>query len=85
MDASYKSDMREMNELNFARFDAKQEQRLAALDAKFEQRLTTIDGKIDLTAARLTAALEKGLREQTRFFFLAWGVLLASNIALWFR
>ena len=25
------------------------------------------------------------LKEQTRFFFLAWAALLASNIALWFR
>ena len=74
MDASYKSDLREMNELNFARFDA-----------KLEQRLTTLDAKIDLVAARSDAALEKGLREQMRFFFLAWAVLLASNIALWFR
>ena len=31
MDAAYKSDLREMNELNFARFDAKLEQRVAEL------------------------------------------------------
>jgi hypothetical protein len=29
--------------------------------------------------------LERSLKEQTRFFFLAWAALLASNIALWFR
>jgi hypothetical protein len=67
VDAAYKSDLREMNELNFARFDAKQEQRLAELRGD------------------LLVALEKGLKEQTRFYFLAWAVLLASNIALWFR
>lgn len=63
VDASYKSDLREMNELNYARFEAKLEQRLA----------------------ELRTDLAKGLAEQTRFFFLAWAVLLASNIALWFR
>jgi hypothetical protein len=29
VDATYRSDLREINELNFARFDAKLEQRLA--------------------------------------------------------
>ena len=29
MDATYRADLRELNELNFARFDAKLEQRLA--------------------------------------------------------
>ncbi len=31
VDATYRADLREFNELNFARFDAKQEQRLAQL------------------------------------------------------
>ena len=31
MDTTYKSELREMNELNFARFDAKLEQRMAEL------------------------------------------------------
>ena len=30
-DATYRTDLREINELNFARFDAKQEQRFVAL------------------------------------------------------
>lgn len=33
VDASYKADLRELNELNFARFDAKLEQRAADLRA----------------------------------------------------
>ena len=78
VDAAYKSDIREMNELNYARFEA-----------KLEQLRTELSTKIDVTAAELRGefrtALERGLHEQTRFFFLAWAVLLASNIALWFR
>src|SRR2546429_6331270 len=38
LDATYRADLRELNELNFSRFDAKLEQRLATLDAKLEQR-----------------------------------------------
>lgn len=34
VDATYRSDLKEINELNFARFDAKLEQRLAELRAE---------------------------------------------------
>ena len=39
VDATYRSDLRELNELNFARFDAKLEQRLAELSARFDIKL----------------------------------------------
>ena len=35
VDATYRADLREINELNFARFDAKLEQRMAELRAEF--------------------------------------------------
>ena len=63
MDATYRSDLREINELNFARFDAKLEQRLA----------------------EVRTALEKGLKEQTRWMFVAWATLLIPIIGLWMR
>lgn len=39
VDATYRSDLRDINELNFARFDAKLDQRIAELEAKMERRL----------------------------------------------
>ena len=36
VDATYRGDLRDLNELNFARFDAKLEQRLEGLQAKLE-------------------------------------------------
>ncbi len=43
VDATYRADLRELNELNFARFDAKLDQRLAAMQAgltiQLERRL----------------------------------------------
>src|SRR5260370_35457960 len=39
VDATYRSDLRELNELNFARFDAKLEQRLAQLETRLTNRL----------------------------------------------
>ncbi len=38
MDATYRADLRELNELNFQRFDAKVEQRFAEADANLERK-----------------------------------------------
>ncbi len=73
VDATYRSDLRELNELNFARFDAKVDQRIGALDAKLEQRLlelgaglrtemerrfTLVDARFETFEARLVQRLE---------------------------
>ena len=50
LDATYRADLRELNELNFARFDAKLEQRLAELGAavrtEFAQGLGQLKGDL---------------------------------------
>jgi hypothetical protein len=50
VDLTYRTDLRELNELNFARFDAKLEQRLAELRAELlnELRRETTQLRIDL-------------------------------------
>ena len=45
VDATYRADLRELNELNFARFDAKVEQRFAEADAKWERRFAAFELK----------------------------------------
>jgi hypothetical protein len=64
VDATYRNDLRELHELNFARFDAKLEQRIVQLEAKIEQRFAQVelrfaqlDGKIDRCIAELRAEL----------------------------
>ena len=42
VDLTYRADLRELNELNFARFDAKLEQRLAELRAAFRTELQQV-------------------------------------------
>jgi DNA anti-recombination protein RmuC len=63
VDATYRADLRELNELNFARFDAKLEQRVAELharlDAKFDRVATELDAKIDRVAAELHAKFDR--------------------------
>jgi DNA anti-recombination protein RmuC len=57
VDATYRSDLRELNELNFARFDAKLEQRLAEFDSKLERRLAESDAKLEQRLAEFEAKL----------------------------
>jgi len=86
VDATYRGDLRELNELNFARFDAKLEQRAAQLDAKLDQRAAQLDAKIDRLAAELRADLRTGLAslkaELVRWMFLFWVGTLGTLIAL---
>lgn len=63
VDATYRSDLRALNDLNFARFDAKLEQRLAQLDAKLEQRLAQLDAKLEQRIGGVYADLRAEMRE----------------------
>jgi hypothetical protein len=51
VDATYRADLRELNELNFQRFDAKLEQRLADLRTEFHRELGS--AKADLIKSYL--------------------------------
>jgi len=46
VDATYRADLRELNELNFARFDAKLEQRLAELKGEIAERLAELESRL---------------------------------------
>jgi DNA anti-recombination protein RmuC len=62
VDATYRADLRELNELNFARFDAKLDQRVAELhaklDAKIDRLAAELNGKIDRVAAELNGKID---------------------------
>lgn len=68
------AELRHDMQLGFARSDTK----LEKLESTFDARFGTLESRFD-------AAIERGLREQTRFFFLAWSVLLASIVGLYAR
>jgi hypothetical protein len=71
VDLTYRADLRELNELNFARFDAKLEQRLAQSEARMERRL----GELDVKLERIKAELIKWM-----FLFWVGSVGLALGI-----
>lgn len=75
------NELRHEMQSGFARVDT----RFARLEGMLEGRFQAVDSKLVATESRMAEMIENGLREQTRFFFLAWAVLIASNIALWFR
>ncbi len=60
VDDTYRNNLRELNELNFARFDAKLEQRIAELRADFAMRLTQLDARLEQRIAELRADFETG-------------------------
>jgi hypothetical protein len=78
VDATYRQDLRELNELNFARFDAKLEQRIAQLDAKWDRLLAEMRSDV---AGRL-AKLET---ELVRWMFGFWATTFLGLVVLFFR
>jgi hypothetical protein len=78
VDATYQSDLRELNEVNFARFDAKLDQRLGALDAKWDQRIGAVERRIDIFEARLDERFALFKTRITHWMFGLWtGTMLA--------
>jgi len=65
VDLTYRADLRELNELNFARFDAKLEQRLAEFDAKLRTELAALRAEFRTELAALRTDL-------IRWMFAFW-------------
>jgi hypothetical protein len=61
VDATYRGDLRDLNELNYARFDAKLEQRVAQLEAKLDQRVAELRADLQIGLERLETRLTKRL------------------------
>jgi hypothetical protein len=79
VDATYRSDLRELNELNFARFDAKLEQRVAGLDAKIERLVAGLRVEMHAGFTTADATLDKRLAElETRLTKRMFGFWIAQ-------
>jgi hypothetical protein len=90
VDATYRADLRELNETNFARFDAKLDQRLAEFRASlvtmFEQRFVAIEARLSrlesdlpLLESRLRGDMKSLEARLVRWMFLFWaGTALAG-------
>lgn len=65
VDATYRSELRDLNELNFARFDARLEQRIAEVKAELRQEIAGLRTEMRSGFADLRADLLK-------WMFLYW-------------
>ena len=63
VDETYRTNLRELNELNFGRFDAKLEQRIVELRAELRTDLSSLRNDMESGFARFDAKLEQRLAE----------------------
>lgn len=86
MDATYRSELRELNELNFARFEAKLEQKLAGLRTEVRTGAAELRTEMQAGLARLEGGLlaRIGMAEGrlARLTLLFWVGTLGALIAL---
>ena len=80
VDATYRADLRQLNELNFARFDAKLEQRLAESDAKWERRLAELGAALRIEIAQGLGKLKADLLTWMFGFWATTALALAALV-----
>ena len=74
VDLTYRADLRELNELNFARFDAKLEQRLIELRAELRQEIaqSRLEFRTELQQIRADVQQVRTELQQVRSDLLRW-------------
>jgi len=83
VDATYRSELRDLNEVNFARLDAKLEQRAAQFEAKLEQRAGELGSEIAGLRADLQAGLARLEGGLVASLGMAEGRLARLTLLLW--
>ncbi len=78
VDATYRADLRELNELNFARFDAKMGERLAQLGGDLRSEMGELETK-------LTDRLGRVKTDLLKWMLTFWVSTLIGLGALFFR
>ena len=82
VDATYRMELRELNELNFARFDARLEQRVS----KLEHQISVLGAKVDNCATKTEVArLDEQVSAALRWMFIFWATTTGALVALALR
>ena len=79
VDLTYRGDLRELNELNFARFDAKLEQRLAELRAELRQEMAELGSEL---RTELRTGLHSLRADLLRWMFGFWATTMLTLAGL---
>ncbi len=80
VDATYRTDLRELNELNFARFDAKLEQRLAEVRADLKAGLAELGAALRTEMAQGLGKLKGDLLKWMFGFWATTALALAALV-----
>ena len=82
VDATYRAELREVNELNFARFDVKLEQRMAELRTEFAQLRGELRASLAGLEGGLVARIGMAEGRLARLTLLLWVTTLGTLVAL---
>jgi len=89
VDATYRADLRELNELNFGRFDAKMGERIAELRGEMKAELAQLDARLTELRAEVTMQFTDQLRSLesrlVRWMLAFWVSTLIGLGGLFFR
>lgn len=89
VDATYRADLREINDLNFARFDAKMGERIAELRGDMKTHLAQLDAKIAALGDTLRKELAQSLDELKsgllKWMFAFWASVVLALVLLALR
>src|SRR5712691_441195 len=84
VDATYRTELRELNELNFGRFDAKLDQRVGQLDAKLDSRIAEVKADIRALENRIEARMAGFEARIIKWMFLFWVGQAVTTVGLVF-
>ena len=82
VDATYRADLREFNELNFVRFDAKLEQRIAELRSMLREEIARLRTELKGEIADLRTEIRTAENRLLRWMFAAWATTMGTLITL---
>ncbi len=82
VDTTYRSEFRELFEVNFARFDAKLEQRLAEIKSELRAEIAALDQRFVEFKAELDSRLSGLEARLIKWMFLFWVGTLGTIVAL---
>ena len=82
VDLTYRADLRELNELNFARFDAKLEQRIAELRAELRREMAELRIEFRTELQQVRTDIERFRSELLRWMFGFWVTTLIGIAGL---
>jgi len=83
VDGTYRSELREINEMNYTRFDAKLEQRAVELEAKIDRLAVELEAKIGRLAAELRAEMQVGFARMDQQFAQFEATLTRRMFVFW--